>query len=50
MQIAFSSYGELRGSAHVTEYLIGVDQKILDQLIKVTFLGRSKLQLGGKGL
>lgn len=31
---------------HVTHALIGADQKIPDGLIKITFLGRLKLQLG----
>lgn len=33
-------------TAHVADYLLGADQKTTDQLVKMTFLGRLKLQLG----
>lgn len=30
----------------MADYLLGADQKTTDQLVKMTFLGRLKLQLG----
>ena len=45
MQIDFSSSGNGGiGRAHA-DYLIGTDQKIPDWLIKITCLGKVKLQL-----
>lgn len=37
MQITSPSFG--RWTAHVTDYFTGADQKILERLVKMTFLG-----------